>query len=125
MVADPAGTVKLASWSRLAVGCLTVVTTRKSQADKQVVLIDADLRRPKVHRKFGLHNRIGLTDLFVRPLDALSGIVKYVDVHGLAVITSGGLPPNPAELLTSQKMIDILDRLNQDFDIILIDTLRY
>ena len=93
-----------------------------AQADKQVVLIDADLRRPKVHRKFGLHNRIGLTDLFVRPLDALSGIVKFVDIHGLAVITSGGLPPNPAELLTSQKMIDILDRLNQDFDIILIDT---
>ena len=93
-----------------------------AQADKQVVLIDADLRRPKVHRKFGLHNRIGLTDMFVRPLDALSGIVKYVEIHGLAVITSGGLPPNPAELLTSQKMIDILDRLNQDFDIILIDT---
>jgi len=93
-----------------------------AQADKQVVLIDADLRRPKVHRKFELHNRIGLTDLFVRPLDALSGIVKFVEIHGLAVITSGGLPPNPAELLTSQKMIDILDRLNQDFDIILIDT---
>lgn len=93
-----------------------------AQADKQIVLIDADLRRPKVHRKFGLHNRIGLTDMFVRPLDALSGIVKFVEIHGLAVITSGGLPPNPAELLTSQKMIDILDRLNQDFDIILIDT---
>jgi len=69
-----------------------------------------------------MHNRIGLADLFVRPLDALAGIVKSVDVPGLAVITSGGLPPNPAELLTSQKMAEILDRLNQDFDIILIDT---
>jgi non-specific protein-tyrosine kinase len=93
-----------------------------AQADKQVVLIDADLRLPKVHRKFGLHNRIGLTDLFVRPLDALSGIVKFVDTPGLAVITSGGLPPNPAELLTSHKMAEILERLNQDFDIIIIDT---
>jgi succinoglycan biosynthesis transport protein ExoP len=93
-----------------------------AQAEKQVVLIDADLRRPQIHRKFGIHNRIGLADLFVRPLDALAGMVKSVDIPGLAVITSGGLPPNPAELLTSQKMIEILDRLNQDFDVILIDT---
>lgn len=69
-----------------------------------------------------MHNRIGLADMFVRPLDALAGMVKAVESPGLAVITSGGLPPNPAELLTSQKMIDILDRLNQDFDLILIDT---
>jgi polysaccharide biosynthesis transport protein len=92
------------------------------QGERQVVLIDADLRRPQVHKRFGIHNRIGLADMFVRPLDALSGMVKSVDIPGLAVITSGGLPPNPAELLTSQKMMEILDRLNQDFDVILIDT---
>ncbi len=93
-----------------------------AQGEKRVVLIDADLRLPQIHRKFGLHNRIGLTDLFVHPLDALAGVLNFVDAPRLAVITSGGLPPNPAELLTSQKMTDILDRLNQDFDLVVIDT---
>ena len=93
-----------------------------AQGEKRVVLIDADLRLPQIHRKFGLNNRIGLTDLFVQSLDALAGVVNFVYTPHLAVITSGRLPPNPAELLTSQKMTKILDRLNQNFDLVVIDT---
>jgi polysaccharide biosynthesis transport protein len=94
-----------------------------AQGEKKVVLIDADLRLPQIHRKFGEHNRIGLTDLFVHSLDDLAGVVmKVVNAPRLAVITSGGLPPNPAELLTSKKMTEILDRLNQYFDLIVVDT---
>lgn len=93
-----------------------------AQADKHVVLIDADLRLPKVHRKFDIHNRIGLTDMFMRPLDSLSAFVKSVETPGLTIVTAGGLPPKPAELLTSHRMLQILDRLNDDFDVVIIDT---
>lgn len=93
-----------------------------SQNEKQVVLVDADLRRPEVHHKFGLTNRVGLTELFVRPLDIIAGVIHPVSATKMAVITSGGLPPNPSELLTSKKMGEILERLNQAFDLIILDT---
>lgn len=92
-----------------------------SQNEKKVVLMDADMRRPMIHRKFGLQNRLGLSELFVRPLD-LEGMVHATPLAKLAVMTSGGLPPNPSELLTSHMMGQILDRLNQAFDLIVIDT---
>jgi capsular exopolysaccharide synthesis family protein len=83
------------------------------------------LRRPQIHRRFGLYNRVGLSDLFLlmRPLDSLpQGVIQYSQAAKLAVITSGKLPPNPAELLTSQKMSQFLDMLSKEYDIILIDT---
>lgn len=93
-----------------------------AQGDKKAVLIDADLRRPQVHQRFGLSNRIGLTNLFMRQVDMLPGVLQATDTDRLSIITSGSLPPNPSELLTSNKMTRILDYLNQDFDLIVIDT---
>jgi len=93
-----------------------------AQGDKKAALIDADLRRPQVHQKFGLSNRAGLTNLFMRSVDAMTGILQTTEMTNLSIITSGILPPNPSELLTSKKMGQILDRLNQDHDIIIIDT---
>jgi succinoglycan biosynthesis transport protein ExoP len=93
-----------------------------AQGERKAVLIDADLRRPQVHRRFGLLNRSGLSGLFVSPLDAIPSVIQSVDIPGLAIITSGSLPPNPSELLTSHKMIQILDQLNESYDLLLIDT---
>jgi capsular exopolysaccharide synthesis family protein len=93
-----------------------------AQAEKPVVLIDADLRRPQIHSKFGLPNRLGLTSLFLHPIESMNGVVQKIEGTRLGIVTSGGLPPNPAELLTSQKMTGILDRLNQDFELIVIDS---
>ena len=93
-----------------------------AQGEKRVALVDADLRRPQIHRQFGLPNQIGLSDLFVRPSNELDGVLQTCDVPRLAVVTSGRLPPNPAELLTSQKMDQIFERLGQDHDLIVIDT---
>jgi succinoglycan biosynthesis transport protein ExoP len=96
-----------------------------AQGERKVTVIDADLRRPQLHRKFGIMNRVGLSDLFLlmRPLEALpQGAIQYLPAAGLAVVTSGKLPPNPAELLTSQKMNQFLDMLGQECDMILIDT---
>lgn len=93
-----------------------------AQSEKKVILLDADLRRPQVHRKFGLLNRAGLSEMFVCDLEALPGVIQTVEAPGLAVVTSGSLPPNPAELLTSHKLTAILDRLAEDYELILIDT---
>ena len=93
-----------------------------AQSEKRVVLIDADLRRPQIHRKFGLLNRIGLSDLFVRPSDALDGALQSCEVPRLEIVTSGRMPPNPAELLTSQKMDQIFASLAQNHDLTIIDT---
>jgi capsular exopolysaccharide synthesis family protein len=96
-----------------------------AQGERKVAVIDADLRRPSLHRKFGFYNQVGLSDLFLvmRPLEAFpQGAIKFHEAARLAVVTSGKLPPNPAELLTSQKMSHFLEMLNQEFDLILIDT---
>jgi succinoglycan biosynthesis transport protein ExoP len=98
---------------------LTVVL---AQGEKKAILIDADLRRPTVHKKFGLMNRLGLSSLFLRSLENIPATIQSAGIPGLSVMTSGSIPPNPAELLTSHRMVEILDRLNQDFDLIVIDT---
>lgn len=96
-----------------------------AQGEKKVVLVDADLRRPQVHRRFGLANIVGLSDLFLmmRPLVTLPrGVIQSSGAPGLDVVTSGKLPPNPAELLTSHKMTQFLDLLSQEYDLIVVDT---
>jgi succinoglycan biosynthesis transport protein ExoP len=93
-----------------------------AQGEKKVVLIDADLRRPQIHHRFGLMNRFGLSDLFVQSIDKFADALQPSNSPRLAIITSGSLPPNPAELLTSKRMDTILDLLMKGFDTIIIDT---
>jgi len=93
-----------------------------SQAERRVTLLDADMRRPHVHRFLGLSNREGLSNLFrtqARPQTV--GRVKE-NLPNLMVITSGSLPPNPAELLGSDMMGRILDTLQAENSIVVIDT---
>jgi capsular exopolysaccharide synthesis family protein len=93
-----------------------------AQGEKNTLLLDADLRRPMIQMQFGLPDHPGLSDLLIRPLDASSNIVQKVSVPGLSVITSGNLPPNPSELLTSKVMTQFMDRLSQVYDFIVIDS---
>jgi non-specific protein-tyrosine kinase len=93
-----------------------------AQSGKHVILVDADLRRPAIHRVVGLPNRLGLTTLFrdsIRP----EIVWKHVagGLRGMHVITSGSLPENPAEILGSEKMLLILTELRQKADIIIFD----
>ena len=89
---------------------------------KRVALLDADLRRPSVHRLLGLPNRDGLSNLFRNQEGAQSVSRTKLDLPSLMVITSGSLPPNPAELLGSQRMSQILDELCAQVDVVVIDT---
>ncbi len=92
-----------------------------AQNGKRVTVADCDLRHPRVHAYFGLPNRHGMTTLFA-PHPVLLTQTRQTQVENLSVITTGSLPPNPSELLGSQKMQSILEALRQTADIILIDT---
>lgn len=92
------------------------------QNGRNVVVVDSDMRRPRIHRLFSLSNRIGLADFFIKPDDNIDEIIKDTGLDGLQVITSGSLPPNPSELLSSEKMTIILDMLGQRFNSVFIDT---
>ena len=93
-----------------------------SQAEKRVALMDADMRRPRVHRLLGMSNREGLSNLFLNQTRAFSVGRGREDLPHLLVITSGSLPPNPAELLGSEKMNHILEELRGPLDMVIIDT---
>jgi capsular exopolysaccharide synthesis family protein len=89
---------------------------------KRVALLDADMRRPHVHHLLEMPNREGLSNLFRSQAAPQSVFRTRLELPNLMVITSGGLPPNPAELLGSEKMSQILAALRNVVDVIVIDT---
>lgn len=93
-----------------------------AQSGLRVALVEADLRKPQVHKKMNLPNRYGLSSVFVQPQAAVNGALQRTDVSNLMAITSGELPPNPAELLGSGRMGDILGQLGNHLDMIVLDT---
>jgi succinoglycan biosynthesis transport protein ExoP len=91
-----------------------------AQMDKMVLLVDADLRKPKVHSVFGIDNDVGLSSFLARQI--VRDLIKASPIHNLKIITSGPLPPNPSELLGSKRMKEFLDAVNEKFDIVVLDT---
>jgi len=94
-----------------------------THSGKKVILVDADLRRPRVHRYTGVSNATGLSEL----VNAEEGeeLFAYIQspesIPELAVLPSGGLPPNPNELLASEKMRQLLQRFSDCYDYVVID----
>jgi len=93
-----------------------------AQSGRRVTVMDADLRRPQVHKKFGLTNRTGITSIFVQPQMRLNGVIQETEISNLSAFTSGSLPPNPAELLGSERMSEIIRLVREQSDIIIIDS---
>lgn len=91
-----------------------------AQGDKKVILIDCDLRRPSIHKKFKLSNSRGLSDLIVEKESVTNIGYKYND--NLTILTSGKIPPNPAEMLASKAMTALIDALKKVFDYVILDT---
>ncbi len=92
-----------------------------AQGGRKVMLLDADFRRPNVHHVLGIPNRKGLVDLF-KDISLLDQVVSQIDPSPMMVITTGEVPPNAGELLASERMGTILERLKELADVIIIDT---
>lgn len=93
-----------------------------AQTGTRVILVDADLRRPSQHKLFTLPNQTGLTTAIVTEDVDLQVLLKPTTVPGLDVLTSGPIPPNPAELLNSERMAHLLGDLTSQTDIVILDT---
>ncbi|WP_310962228.1 polysaccharide biosynthesis tyrosine autokinase [Nocardioides terrisoli] len=98
----------------------TNIAIALANAGKSVLLVDGDLRRPQVATMLGLENAVGLTTLLVGDVD-LDDALQVHSQSGLRVLTSGAVPPNPAELLQTQAMHDLLANLRARFDIVIMD----
>jgi len=92
-----------------------------AQLGKRVVIVDADLRRPRMHRLFNVRNTKGLSG-FLTGKDSIEDIVQKTSVENIWLIPSGPVPPNPAELLESDRMKNLLAGIKREIDFVLIDT---
>lgn len=90
--------------------------------DNRVLLVDADLRKPTVHKTFNINNRVGLTTLLTNRSEKLENVIYRTDTHGLYILTSGAIPPNPTDLLASKRMSQIQKEMKNHFDMIIFDT---
>lgn len=89
----------------------------------KVLLIDCDLRRPSVHREFGIQNNEGLTNLLANhDGKKIDDYLNTCEVAGLSILTGGPVPPNPAELLSSNRMQQLEKEVAERFDLVIYDT---
>jgi succinoglycan biosynthesis transport protein ExoP len=93
-----------------------------AQAGERVTLVDADLRRPTVATTFGLSSGVGLTSVLVGTSTASAALQDWRDDLPLRILTSGPVPPNPSELIGSQRLVDLIAELLTDSDIVLFDS---
>lgn len=91
-----------------------------AQQGKKVLLIDADMRKPTTHYTFSRMNATGLSNLLTRQWK-IEEVIQETDIEGLHLITSGPIPPNPAELLGSKTMDTLIGTLKDKYDLLIFD----
>lgn len=91
-----------------------------AQSGKQVLIMDGDLRRPRLHRLFGIHNSQGLTNVLLKEAQ-LNDVIQKTEVENLYLISSGPIPPNPSEIMASRSMAVTINTLKSAYDFVLID----
>jgi capsular exopolysaccharide synthesis family protein len=92
-----------------------------ARVGKRVLLVDADLRRPSIHKVLGVENKVGLSSLLVGQSTPHDSIVAS-EHDGLNVLPAGPIPPSPAELLSSPRMAALLEEFDRDYDLVVIDS---
>ena len=102
----------------MTIANLAIVLT---QAGKSVLIMDCDMRNPTVHKNFNLSNKVGLSSC-ISMGTAVADAVQATGIEGLDALTAGVIPPNPSELLGSERMQNILQRAKEEYDYVLIDT---
>lgn len=99
------------------VGNLAIVF---AQDKKKTLIIDCDLRKPSIYKKFKISNNIGLSDVIINMGNLENAIIKYSDY--LDILPSGKTPPNPSEMIGSMTMDMLLEKLSEIYDLIIIDS---
>jgi capsular exopolysaccharide synthesis family protein len=101
----------------------TVANLAIAMADTgaKVLLLDCDLRKPKVHKYFGVEGSVGLTNYLIDQAE-LEDVIQPWGRNGLKILPAGQIPPNPSELLGSNKMRDLIKQLEREYDMVLLDT---
>lgn len=97
---------------------LAVVT---AQSGKKTLIIDCDQRRSRLHKVFGLSNMVGLSNMLAGEV-AFPDVVQQTEIENLYVLTAGTRPPNPSELLASEKMKSFIHTMRDEFDYVIMDT---
>ncbi len=90
-----------------------------AQVDKQTLIVDCDMRKPTIHKIFGLRNLQGLVNVLAGE-HGLHEVCQEA-LPGLKAITTGPIPPNPAELLSSRRFTELLNQAREGFDYVLLD----
>lgn len=101
------------------VACNMAITFAEN--GKKVLLVDTDLRRPTVHKRFKLPNSLGIVNVIMN-MEMLHEVVHHDVTEGLDIITSGVIPPNPSELLGSRKFQRFIDEMRDQYDTIILDS---
>ncbi len=91
-----------------------------AQMGKRTLIIDADMRNPSLHKLFSLSSRNGLSEILAGLTDSIT--VTKTQIENLSILTSGKIPPNPTELLSSPRMDKLLDFVKEHYDCVFIDT---
>jgi polysaccharide biosynthesis transport protein len=92
-----------------------------SQLGASVLIIDCDMRKPSTHKIFGLDNLRGLSTYLSRDIE-IDGLIRKLEIPNVSLLSSGAIPPNPAELISSERMRNLLRELGERYDHILIDS---
>ena len=92
-----------------------------AQSGKNVLLIDGDVRQPKVHKLFGVAQGLGLSDVLHGDI-VMNTAIKQSRIPGLLLLTSGDCPANPAELLSAANLDGLLQSAKREFDVVIIDS---
>jgi capsular exopolysaccharide synthesis family protein len=92
-----------------------------SMADKKTIILNLDMRKPVMHEKFGLQNKVGMSNL-LSGATSLSNVIQHTEYENLDIIASGPVPPNPSELIQSDFMEKVLEKLKEIYDVIIMDS---
>ena len=93
-----------------------------AQKEGKVLLVDADLRKPTIHKVLHLDNSSGLADLIVKNSELAASVKQSKDIDNLWVLTSGSIPSNPSELLGSSRMKTLVEQMKKEYEYVILDT---
>ncbi|OPJ59162.1 CpsD/CapB family tyrosine-protein kinase [Clostridium chromiireducens] len=109
--------------SEMAEGKSTVagnIAISFAQGEKKVILVDCDLRKPSVHKNFRTSNLVGVSEVLLGKVSLDEAVQKHN--NNFNYLTSGKIPPNPSEMLGSAAMTNLIERLKDEYDLIVLDT---